>query len=124
MTDLFCVFLSNYRYRKTRLPQNSLRFVGHVDGVIFFFNLFSAAVSLCHSKAQERRIVPCKGVDSGLLGFGIRNTAHGIRNPTEDSNPESKFYRQILEFSTWNPESKTVLDSLTWGETYKKLAGI
>ena len=26
---------------------------------------------------------------SGILGFGIWNTAQGIRNPTNDSNPES-----------------------------------
>ena len=26
---------------------------------------------------------------SGNLGFGIRNTAQGIRNPTNDCNPES-----------------------------------
>ena len=60
---------------------------------------------------------------SGIPGFGIRNTAHGIRNPTNDWNPESKFHWQRLESSTWNlesttwnPESKTVLDSLPWGE--------
>ena len=27
---------------------------------------------------------------SGILGFGMRNTAQGIRNPTNDWNPESK----------------------------------
>ena len=32
-------------------------------------------------------------------GFGIRNTAQGIRYPTNDWNPESKFYWQILESS-------------------------
>ena len=42
---------------------------------------------------------------SGILGFGIRNTGQGIRNPTKDWNPEFKFYWQILESSTWNPES-------------------
>ena len=26
-------------------------------------------------------------VESGILGFGIRNTAQGIRNPTKDWNP-------------------------------------
>ena len=31
-------------------------------------------------------------VESGILGFGIRNTAQGIQNPTKDWNPESKFY--------------------------------
>ena len=51
--------------------------------------------------------------ESGILGFGIRNTAQGIRNPTKDWNTGSKFNRQRLESSTlnlesraWNPESR------------------
>ena len=44
-------------------------------------------------------------VESGILGLGIRNTAQGIRNPTNDCNPESKFHWQRLESSTWKPES-------------------
>ena len=43
--------------------------------------------------------------------------------PLANWNPESKFYWQRLELSTWNlestlwnPQSKTVLDSLTWVE--------
>ena len=43
---------------------------------------------------------PCKGIsipesgkflnmESGILCFGIRNTAFGIGNPTKDWNPES-----------------------------------
>ena len=35
------------------------------------------------------------------LGFGVRNTAQGIRNPSKDWNAESKFHRQRLESSTW-----------------------
>ena len=31
-------------------------------------------------------------VESGILGFGIRNTAQGIQNPAKDWNPESKFH--------------------------------
>ena len=31
-------------------------------------------------------------VESGILGFGILKTAQGIRNPTKDWNPESKFH--------------------------------
>ena len=53
----------------------------------------------------------------------IRSTAQGIRNTTNDWNPESKFHWKRLESSTWNqestvwnPESRTFLDSLTWGE--------
>ena len=79
-------------------------------------------------------LAPCRGnldyglrkyflLKSGILGFGIRNTAQRIWNPTKDWNPESKFYQQRRESSTWNPESrawnpesKTVLDPLTWGD--------
>ena len=63
-------------------------------------------------------------VESAILGFWIQNTAQesGIAlNRTW--NPESKFHWQRLESSTWNPESgawnpesKNVLDSLTWGD--------
>ena len=47
---------------------------------------------------------PCKGiripesrnfllVESAILGFGIRNPALGIRNPSKDWNPESKLLK-------------------------------
>ena len=39
-------------------------------------------------------------VEWRILVFGIWNTAQGIRNPTYDWNPESKFHWQRLEFST------------------------
>ena len=45
------------------------------------------------------------------MGFGIRTSVQGIRNPTNDWNPE---------FTAWNPESKTVLDSLTWDDMYSE----
>ena len=67
-----------------------------------------------------------------ILAGGIRNLgkcASGIRNSSQDWNPESKFHWHRLESSTWNlestawnPESKTVLDSLLWGD--KALKGI
>ena len=54
-------------------------------------------------------VAPCKGIripesgkillmESEILGFGIQNTAQGIRNPTNDWKPESKFH--WLESST------------------------
>ena len=46
-------------------------------------------------------------VESEILGFGIRNTAQGIRNVTDDWNSESRFHWQRLESSIWNPESTT-----------------
>ena len=33
-----------------------------------------------------RKCVKCWPVESEILGFGIRNTAQGIRNPTNDLN--------------------------------------
>ena len=70
-------------------------------------------------------------VESGILGFGIRNTAQGIRNPINYWNQEPiKFDGLVLESriqvplklessqtcntesTTWNPESKTGLHSL------------
>lgn len=49
-------------------------------------------------------LTPCKGirspesrkfllVESGILGFGIRNPAPGIRNPANDWNPEFKLLK-------------------------------
>ena len=63
-------------------------------------------------------------VESWILGFGIWDNGERIWNPaTKDRNSESNFYWQRLESSTfipeskaWDPESKTALDSLTWGE--------
>ena len=43
-------------------------------------------------------------VEYGILGFGIRNAAQGVRNPTNES-PSS------ID-KDWNPDSRTVLDSV------------
>ena len=66
---------------------------------------------------QDIRIREFLLVESGILGFEIRN-------PTNDWNPEFKFHWKKLESITWNPEStawtpesKTDLDFLIWGDT-------
>ena len=51
-------------------------------------------------------------VESGILVFGIRNTAQGIQNPTNDWNSESKSHWQGLKFSISNPEYG--IQSLSW----------
>ena len=61
-------------------------------------------------------VAPCKGilipesrnfvlVESGILGFGIRNPALGIRNPTKDWNPESNLLK-IHSWLDWATRSK------------------
>ena len=63
-------------------------------------------------------------VESGILGFGIRNKAQGIRNPLciGIRNPSCSGFPGNLESKTWNPkstawnpESNTVGDSLNGG---------
>ena len=46
-----------------------------------------------------------------IFACGIRNTAQGIRNPTDK---ESGISTLNPKCTARNPESKTVLDSLTW----------
>ena len=41
---------------------------------------------------MESGILEILLVESEILGLGIRNTTQGIRNPTKDWNPESKFH--------------------------------
>ena len=59
-------------------------------------------------------------VESGILGFGIRNTAQGIRNPltiriqnSSSTDKKSESSSRHQESTAFNPGSKTVLDSLT-----------
>ena len=60
-------------------------------------------------------------MESGILGFRIRYKAQYIRDPANDRleseirDPNST--DRDSESMTWNPESNTVLDSLTSGET-------
>ena len=50
-------------------------------------------------------------VESGILGRGIQNTAKGIRYPTvKDWNLVNGIRNPV--YGVWNPEFKTVLDSL------------
>ena len=61
-------------------------------------------------------------VESGIVGFGIQNAAQGIQNPAYDWDPESKFpLTEYPESTALNPESKTVLNFLTWGESFNML---
>ena len=56
-------------------------------------------------------------VESGIIGFGIRNTAQEILNPTHDKNPEESS-TSSAKSKLWNHELKTVFDSLAWGEIF------
>ena len=71
-------------------------------------------------------------VDSEILRSGIRNTAQGIRNPTNDWTSESKFHWQRIQ----NPVSgirnrkrgiqnpRLVLDSITRGNVFFDVKGL
>ena len=55
-------------------------------------------------------------VESEILGSGFQNSAQGIKNPANDWNPQSKFHWKGIQ----NPESRTVVDYLGWGEMLTK----
>ena len=62
---------------------------------------------------------PRKGIqfqESGkiFLGFVIRNTTQGIRNPTNDWNPKSKFYWQRPKTGIRNPRQGIPDSGLSW----------
>ena len=48
--------------------------------------------NFCFWNPESRKIL-----ESGILGFGIRNAAQGMHNPTKDWNPEAMFYWQRLK---------------------------
>ena len=62
-------------------------------------------------------------VEFGILGFGFQNTSRGIRNPTNNWNPE------INSTDEKNPKTRTwnlglihgagSLDSLSWGDSFQ-----
>ena len=65
-----------------------------MEGLIFGILRYPGDVALLKNR-HIKSITPCEGmripesgkflfVESGTLGFGIRNTAAGIRNPTND----------------------------------------
>jgi len=54
-------------------------------------------------------------MDSGILGFGIPNTAQGILNPTNDWNPESKFFQERIDHSLLVVLTKTGIQYLESG---------
>ena len=58
-------------------------------------------------------------VELGILGFPIRNTAQGIQNPSstdKDGNPVPGIH------NPWRGiQSKTTLDSLTWGDNARRI---
>ena len=54
--------------------------------------------------------------DSRILGVETLNTNQGIRNLTTDWNLESSTLNAGSK--GWNPESKTVLDSLSRGKVF------
>ena len=83
-------------------PSRAVQILEAVFVCLFFFFCshlhFVALQTIYHLNSA-----PCKGirnpesgkfllVESGILGFGIRNTAQGIRNPTNVWNPEFKFH--------------------------------
>ena len=52
-------------------------------------------------------------LESGMLGFGIRNTGQGVRSPSNDWNPESKNGIKYLNSGIHGVECR-IQDCLAW----------
>ena len=69
-------------------------------------NPFLTLAMLVYQKKILRRFRPMLGnpgyfsFESGILGFGIRITVQGIRNPTSDRDLESRFQCQRIQNPT------------------------
>ena len=63
-----------------------------------------------HSSPHVRESRNILFVESGILGFGIWNPALGIRNPTEDWNPESNLLKNHsrLDWATRSKEKRSM----------------
>ena len=86
-------------------PQNSLN-----GGVRYNKQIFPVPWHFVKSRFQLHCLQKLlkRGTEKGILGFGIRNSTQGIRNPAYDWNLESKFYGQEICNpipGIWNLES-------------------
>ena len=77
--------------------------------------LFRAAFALQFAPCKGIRIPESRNfllVESGILGFGIRNPALRIRNPTKDWNPESNLLKihSRLNLATRSKEKPAVYE--------------
>ena len=67
---------------------------------------FRNSEHFCLWNPESGKILP---MESAILGFRIRNTSQGVRNPSNDWNPESK-----LTDKCWNPERGIQNPRLSW----------
>ena len=109
------VFLSNYRYRKTR-SQNSLRFIGHVDGVILFWTS-SLQRFLCVTWRLRRDVSPhvrLWNLESRVLESGIRLKDSGIPLTIGIQNPSftEKYWNPVP--GVRNPQGEIQNPRLSW----------
>ena len=83
-----------------------------------FRNPVNVCLEICRNQAGKFL------VEFGILNVGIRNTLSSRNpDPANDLNPNNPYSLDKNvessslnpEFAAWNSQSKTVLDSLTWG---------
>ena len=82
--------INNSHFNLERINRSSLLALQGSLERLFFFSLKSLHVM---------RIPECEKfmhVESGLLGFGIQNTAEVLRIPDNNWNPESKFHLKLI----------------------------
>ena len=90
--------------RKDKQDFDSLPISGAITKIVKLFEEKARGFKDVFLRGEKYHFAPCKGIqlpestnfsvlESGILGFGIRNPALGIRNPANDWNPESKLVK-------------------------------
>jgi len=69
--------------------------------VVYFSTVFIKGLAPCNKGIRFPESGQFLLVESGILYFAMRNTAQGIRNPTNDSNLQFRFHWQRLESCSW-----------------------
>ena len=111
LIDVFVTFLLRYFFTQIttlRLQQCQMRYRKNWRDRVGYYATEQWIKSLEQSTPKSGEFLL---LESGIPGLGIRNTARGIQNPTNNWNPESKVHWKIsgiqyLEFGIHGVESR------------------
>ena len=95
LIDVFATFLLRYFFTQIttlHLQQCQMRYRKNWRDRVGYYATEQWIKSLEQSTPKSREFLL---LESGIPGLGIRNTARGIQNPTNNWNPESKVHWKI-----------------------------
>lgn len=108
--------INNHHFNLEHINRSSLLALqGSLERLFFFVEVVPR-----NPHFHVMRIPECEKfllVESGLLGFGLRNTAEVLRIPDNNWNPESKFHLKLIRnpvFGVPSPERRIQNPRQSW----------